>query len=181
MYTIGGRTAETIVAWVGKKSGPLTTTLSNMEEVDAFLAPVKVQYLYVTWVGKKSEPLTTTLSNMEEVDAFLAPVKVQYLYVTWVGKKSGPLTTTLSNMEEVDAFLAPVKVQYLCNMDGQVIRIDWTGIILARLNLSPSIWSAVKTHCVLCLQVAVIGFFKNMESAEAQAFAKAAEAVDDQV
>jgi len=58
--------------------------------------------------------------------------------VAWVGKKSGPLTTTLSNMEEVDAFLAPVKV-------------------------------------------AVIGFFKNMESAEAQAFAKAAEAVDDQV
>ncbi len=34
---------------------------------------------------------------------------------------------------------------------------------------------------ILCLQVAVIGFFKNMESAEAQAFAKAAEAVDDQV
>jgi hypothetical protein len=34
---------------------------------------------------------------------------------------------------------------------------------------------------ILCLQVAVIGFFKNVESAEAQAFAKAAEAVDDQV
>jgi hypothetical protein len=33
----------------------------------------------------------------------------------------------------------------------------------------------------LSLKVAVIGFFKNMESAEAQAFAKAAEAVDDQV
>jgi hypothetical protein len=67
---------STYVTRVGKKSGPLTTTLSTMEEVDAFLAPVKVQYLYVTWVGKKSGPLTTILSNMEEVDAFLAPVKV---------------------------------------------------------------------------------------------------------
>jgi hypothetical protein len=105
---------------VGRKSVPLTTALSNIEEVDAFLAPVKVQYCtYVTWVGKKSGPLTIVLSTMDEVDAFLAPVKVQYLYVTWVGKKSGPLTTVLSTMEEVDAFPAPVKVQYLCNMGGQ--------------------------------------------------------------
>jgi hypothetical protein len=82
-------------------------------------------------------------------------------YVAWVGKKSGPLTTMLSNMEEVDAFLAPVKVESLSNMGGQEIRTS--------------------DHSSLCLQVAVIGFFKNLESAEAQAFVKAAEAVDDQV
>jgi hypothetical protein len=36
---------STYVTWVGNKSGPLTTVLSTMEEVDAFLAPVKVLYL----------------------------------------------------------------------------------------------------------------------------------------
>jgi hypothetical protein len=36
---------STYVTWVPKKPGPLTTNLSNMEEVDAFLAPVKVLYL----------------------------------------------------------------------------------------------------------------------------------------
>jgi hypothetical protein len=35
----------TYVTGVDKKSGPLTTILSTMEEVDAFLAPVKVLYL----------------------------------------------------------------------------------------------------------------------------------------
>lgn len=39
-YT-GGRTKETIVAWLQKKSGPATTVLASTEEVDKLLAPVK--------------------------------------------------------------------------------------------------------------------------------------------
>jgi hypothetical protein len=47
---------STDVTWVGKKSGTLTTVLSTMEEVDAFLAPVKVQYyIYLIYFGTVHE------------------------------------------------------------------------------------------------------------------------------
>ncbi len=98
---------STYVTWVDKKSGPLTTILSNMEEMDAFLAPVKVQYL----CNKGGQEIQTSDHNaLQHGGGGCLPCSSQGTYITWMHKKSGPLTIALSGMEEVDAFLAPVKV-----------------------------------------------------------------------
>ncbi len=111
---------STYVTWVGKKSGPLTTVLSTLEEVDAFLAPIKVQYL-CNMGGQETR--TNDRNALQHGGGGRLPCSSQDTYIAWMHKKPGPLTTVLSNMEEVDAFLF-LQSRYLFNMGGQEI---WTS------------------------------------------------------
>ena len=67
-YT-GGRTADTIVQWIQKKSGPDAQTLSSKEEADAFVADNKVSVIgfFKTLDGNEDEAFLEAAASSEDV------------------------------------------------------------------------------------------------------------------
>merc|ERR1719209_850448 len=65
-YT-GGRTADTIVQWIDKKSGPVATPLANKDEANSFVADNKVAVIgFFTDPGSKKAVAFTTAADANE-------------------------------------------------------------------------------------------------------------------
>ena len=67
-YT-GGRTADTIVQWIQKKSGPDAKTLASKEEADAFVADNKVSVIgfFKNLDGQEGKAFMEAAGSVEEV------------------------------------------------------------------------------------------------------------------
>merc|ERR1719209_2903247 len=67
-YT-GGRTADTIVQWIDKKSGPAATPLANKDEANSFVADNKVAGIgfFTDPAAKEAVAFTTAADAKEEV------------------------------------------------------------------------------------------------------------------
>ena len=65
----GGRTADTIVSWIQKKSGPDAITLASKVEADAFVADHKVAVIgfFKTLDGQEDEAFLEAAGSIEDV------------------------------------------------------------------------------------------------------------------
>jgi len=68
-YT-GGRTADTIVQWIDKKSGPAATPLANKDEANSFVADNKVAVIgfFTDPAAKEAVAFTTAADANEDVN-----------------------------------------------------------------------------------------------------------------